>query len=88
VKQDHHGLISDRMVVKDSHMALFTDDPRNDVWNDADVWSTIPDPHSGLPDDKKGVKVPNEVACMQLLKGVEGNENVVKLRNWRIKREE
>lgn len=72
LKQDRHGIIQDRVCIKDTNFGVF------DLWDDVNLWS------GGGPDGANSV--PNEVQAMYNLRGRIGSEAILKVRNWRLRR--
>lgn len=77
LKQDRHGIIRDRVVIKDTY---FPATGSESLWEDPNLWT------GGKPSDANSV--PNEVQAMYNLRGKIGSETIVKIRNWRLRRAE
>lgn len=77
LKQDGHGIIRDRVVIKDT---FFPATGTESLWEDPNLWT------GGSPNDANSV--PNEVQAMYNLRGKIGSETIVKIRNWRLRRAE
>lgn len=77
LKQDRHGIIRDRVVIKDT---FFPDTGSESLWEDPNLWT------GGKWSDANSV--PSEVQAMYNLRGKIGSETIVKIRNWRLRRAE
>lgn len=63
-------------MVKDSDYSAYPD-----MWNLKELWSKWKDPEDPS-------SVPNEIQAMYNLSGQDGSENIIKIRNWRIRRDD
>lgn len=74
VKQNTHGKIIDRVIVKDSCLG-------EETWNDPSLWV------DGLR-DQDAAGVPTEIQSLYNLRPRIGLSSVLRIRSWRIQREQ